>query len=59
MLAFTNILIKIKKRENLGVMLSSSMKKGKKLASIKISSSRRKRKHGKTLKRKLAKILLD
>jgi hypothetical protein len=59
MLAFTNILIKIKRRENLGMMLSISMKKGKKLASINISLSRRKRRYGKTLKRKLAKIFLD
>ena len=59
MLAITNILIKIDKRENLGMMLSSSMKNGKRLGLKKISSSRRKRINGKTLKRKSEKILLD
>jgi exosome complex RNA-binding protein Csl4 len=52
-------LIKIKKEENLGVMLSSFMKNGKRLALKNISPSRKKRNCGKTSKRKLAKILLD
>jgi hypothetical protein len=59
MFAFANIFIKINDRENLGMMLSSSMKNGKKLALKNISSSSRKRIYGKTLKRKSEKILLD
>jgi hypothetical protein len=52
-------LTKTKKEENFGMMLSSSMKNGKKLALKNISSSRKKRNCGKKSKRKLAKILLD